>query len=208
MKRILILLLSSLSILTASSQEKVKIKEIGISFQNKNDYGFLYRIGNTGSVWRISSSFFIEKYKLDNKIQNSEYHREAFGYSLALGKEFRKSLNDKLEFRYGAEVFYSYQKEGEDSRYPDDNSFIVWNYLNRNTRSSGLHLMIGFNYLIESNFVIGLEINPRISYQEVKQNQILIGQGLSQEFNSINDGYGFGLNQKFALLSIIYRFNK
>lgn len=198
MKKLIIASLSFLFICTttiAQESDKQKVKEVGMTLHSLNNFGFTYRIGNQNSVWRFSSLWLNGRHtKSENFGQTNE--QRSIGVSVAVGKEYRKSIKEQLEFRYGAELFGSYQE----NNYTYSN-LITPNYTANSQigTSAGLSFIFGFNYLINSNFLVGLELNPSVSYF---RNDYEVNSGDFYE-----DGIDWGLSQNAAALSIIFRFD-
>ncbi len=188
-------LLLTLSIASAQETDKKKVKEVGMTLNSFNNFGFTYRLGNQNSVWRFSSFWLNGRHsKSENFGQTNE--QRSIGASLAVGKEFRKPVNDKLEFRYGTELFASYTENMYDYR---NTATPYYGNSYQFNKSVGLNFVFGFNYLINENFVAGLELTPGVSY-------------FRNDFeNNVNDQYedgiSWGFNQNFAALSLILRFD-
>jgi hypothetical protein len=200
MKKTFLILLTIASTFSISAQEKTKQKEIGITFSNLHNFGLSYKFGNSNSVWRINT-LFASGSNIDQTNDSLERNNKSSRFTLKFGKEYRKTITDKLEFRYGADLSFGYQTS--ETVYDDKSSLnndLLYKTL---TYRPGANLIIGFNYLVSENIVLGAEILPGFNYIT----------GTHSEFDSNNieneteiSGYYYGLSNTSALLTLAYRF--
>lgn len=228
MKKLVILTLISLFSITTFAQEKQK--EVGTVFNSLNQFGLTYRVGNTNSMWRITT---IAALNNSNNSKSDSSNRDSSGLtiSLKLGKEFRKSVTNQLEFRYGFDVDYSYYSFKNESH----SYYYDWEYENGNIVSStiversekytatihsvGIQLVLGVNYVVKEKLIFGIEINPafmykfgentRKNYSSDNQIQEFLGvpayNANYEETLDISE-YQWGFSNGVGQISILYRF--
>ena len=140
MKKNLFSIVLLISVLTIQAQEKDKVKEVGLTFYNLDGFGLTYRLGNENAVWRFNSLFF----GTTDQSGNNSNNNKSIGLGSSLGREWRKAMTDKLDFRYGVDVFYNYRKNTADN-------YLTPELENENIfNSGGLNLILGFNYEVSS----------------------------------------------------------
>lgn len=200
MKKTLLILLTATFSLTITAQEKTKQKEIGISFNNLNNFGLTYKFGNSKSLWRINT-LLISGVNNNNSRDSLEINRNSIGFTLKFGKEYRKEITEKLEFRYGVDLSFGYRK----SKYDYNDKSIVNNDMldEKLTYRPGINFILGFNYLISKDILIGAALLPGFNYIIGISNSL----GSSNEvITSETSGFDYGLSNTSALLSLSYRF--
>lgn len=173
-------------------QENQRQKEFGLIFSNFNSFGISYKVGTNTSLWRFNT-IVMESQKRINKQDSNQVTTQSSNFNLLIGKELRRDISDNIEFRYGADVKLGYNKASvEKIKQPGDiemNSAYQINY------TIGLNLVVGFNYLFNDAFALGVEILPYFDYS------ILVADNSNN--NSI---YNWGLNNNSAMISFSYRF--
>lgn len=200
MKNILFALIILTAATSLSAQEKKRIKEVGFIFYNFDGFGLTYRIGNEKSVWRFNSVF------LSGGQYSSDRTNKLFGFGLNSGREWRTAITEKLDFRYGVDLFFNYRK-----------NIYEGNYMNQDKKdesisnSGGLNIVLGFNYSISSSIIVGIEVLPYISYNDHSSyNFQEFVDHLGNPYYLKNERYSsstsFGIQNSSALLSIIYRY--
>lgn len=136
-------------------------KEIGLAFYGFDNFGLVYRTGTPTRLWRFNNSFILG----NNQNQKSDdTHRtdQSFGVSLSAGREFRKSIHEKIQFRSGFDFSFSFshQKFAQDDLTPNNNdSGYEWT-----TWRPGINAVVGVNYSLGDRMQIGFEILPGIGY--------------------------------------------
>lgn len=174
-------------------------KEIAIGFSGLNSFGLSYKFGKPNSLWRINS-ILISGTNSSKNVDSLDYQISSLGFTVRFGKEFRKPLTDKLEIRYGADLSFNIAQSKHDR---DDKSTTNNDRFDeRKTYSPGFNLVFGFNYLINPNLIIGVEILPGFVYTRGTESDI------SNDIETITDisEYRYGLNNNSALLTLAYRF--
>ncbi|NQX82416.1 MAG: hypothetical protein HRT66_10535 [Flavobacteriaceae bacterium] len=208
MRRIFLIIVVIVYSSTMTGQEVNKQKEIGFSFANLDKFGFSYKFGDSNSMWRvktllISSSTYNESSSTPEGLtsDNSKRENNYTGVTLKFGKEYLKSVNEKLEFRYGADLSFGYSKSEYNLNHKSDS------YIDNSSKlidySYGIDFVIGFNYFISENILLGAEILPGLSYTEGNRNTYS-SDNKKIEVNTYRFNYGFS-NQS-ALLTLAYRF--
>jgi hypothetical protein len=134
-------------------------REGGLIFQSFDGFGFTYKSGTKEALWRIDPVF------INVSTQENDYNEskiQSFGLSLRVGREFRKSVTEQFELRYGATVSLSYsdRKDEVEGTFAYESREVSY--------SPGLHAILGFNYVIKNRFVIGAEILPGAVYTRGK----------------------------------------
>lgn len=165
MNRIILLLPLLLIISTTQAQEKVKQKEIGITFKNLDNFGLSYKFGNINRMWRVGTfmldghkSTLMEPDKNDKEINSK-------GFELSFGREYRKAINSKIDFRYGLDVFYSWKR----TKKKDVISSYSFNpFFSEKNSKTGLRLIFGMNYKLADNLILGAEILPTMAWARTK----------------------------------------
>lgn len=100
------------------AQGEKNVQEIGFLFSNGDSYGLTYRFGTEHSLWRINLVSLSGNQT--NTLGDSTYSdRKNAGFNLDFGKEYRKSLSNKFDLRYGADLMFSYSKTYSDAEYHD-----------------------------------------------------------------------------------------
>lgn len=203
-KSMMILMIITMSIF-ATAQEKTKQKELGLTFRNLDSFGLSYKTGSEKALWRFNT-LLLSGNKSEEKSDNVSNDQSSAGVSVSFGREYRKSILDDLEFRYGADVSFSYTKSKTD--YSDQNYPDYARKIERTSYHPGINVVLGLNYVINQKIVVGVEVLPSFSYntgESVETNYYETGD---EEVKSDLSGYSYGLSNTSALISIAYRFTK
>lgn len=187
MKKTLLILVVLVFSMTINAQEVQKQKEVGLTFSNLNNIGLTYKTGNKNSMWRFSTVFINGQ---NYKTETDSLIHYSFNMSLGfkIGKEFRKSINENFEFRYGLDLGFDYM--------------FSCNYAKSIVYSPSINFVIGANYITKSNVIIGAEIMPFIGYN-IRSNDT---QGGTTNNNFGASGLSWGVNSTSAKITIGYRF--
>ncbi|MBB3696963.1 hypothetical protein KMW28_22035 [Flammeovirga yaeyamensis] len=208
MKKILFLLaFFTLSIVGFSQDvEKVKQKEIGLTYTGDSSFGMTFRIGNNKSLWRFSSVIgSSSSSKTENDSTLLDDGKYSF-YGFRVGKEFRKSITKKLDLRYGLDLGFTYQYSLVDS-YGDRHTTTKGN-----TYTPSVGVVFGFNYYIVEDIILGLEMIPTFSKRFQDNNQVsrIIGDNneilSTSEINHKKTENDFSLSNQNITLSLVYKF--
>ena len=182
-------------------QETVKQKEAGILFRDFDNFGLTYRFGTIKSMWRINAMSLSGNTR--NETQDSlQIDGSNIGLGIRIGKEFHKSLTEKLELRYGADLMFDlyYNKSDFDDQSLAD-SDLENSSLNTN---QGISFVLGFNYIINDHFILGVEVNPNISYMYSKAKTWNSITDIERE--NIRDGIYWNASGSSVLFTLAYRY--
>jgi hypothetical protein len=109
------------TMMSANCQSDVR-KEVGIVFRNLDYFGITYRTGTDQALWRISG-FSIRMGKHESYGSSTNvYTSSNAGVGVQVGREFRKSITDQLQYRYGVDLACSYDVTVSDNEYPGQHS--------------------------------------------------------------------------------------
>lgn len=211
-------------ILTSSLIAQEKRKEVSINLSSSDSYGISYRFGTAKSLWRLnllSSSIDIydsqneREFEFSNGQENNidyyEYDNSNYGIGISIGKEFRNTVANKVEFRYGFDIGFNYNHRTSESINSYNNSTDLSVYKSKyNFYTPSINGVIGFNYLLNKHLALGIEVLPKISYRIGSETTI---RNYDEESNIEDDRsenssslFSFDLNNNSARLSIAYRF--
>lgn len=203
MKKLLTILLCSSISYFVSAQQITKQKELGVIFNDLNNFGLTFKSGTMNSLWRFNTLLISGSNRsetsdsLTNKFKNK-------GIGLKFGKEFRKNIIEDLDFRYGGDVSFSYKQttsDMNDKTINDDDR-----YQKSTTYEPGINLILGINYSINENVILGAEVLPGISYitGDIVEKVFYLNNG--EEQKSKISGFNYGFSNTSALLTIAYKF--
>ncbi len=175
-----------------------RIHEGGLSFLGLNNFGLTYRTGKPEALWRFNA-MSVSADRRDHQTMDYEQIENTFGAHISAGREFRKNLADKLQFRYGFDFafYYSRQKTRNESipfASTSIQKLISW--------GPSAEAVLGLNYAIAERFLIGAEILPSLSMRKT-ENTSRIGDSESKNETT---RFSFDLSSSSALLSLVYRF--
>jgi hypothetical protein len=191
MKKSLLLLTAFILPFFMMAQGKSRQDEIGLVFSSLNNYGLTTTLNLSGNNQKAVAD------SLTTKNMTT-----AFG--LKIGREWRTTIIGNLEFRYGADLAftYSHSKNETDDGFVDQYSSDQ----ESTTYTPGINLVLGFNYVFLNKFVVGFEAMPYFNY--------IIGTSTQQNYYSNNkedvkskiSGFTYGLSNTSLLVSLVYRF--
>ncbi len=200
MKKPLIIIFCVCMTFTLTAQEQSKQKEVGLVLKNLDNFGLSFKKGTKNSLWRLNTlvSWGYNRYDDQDTIV---YKSNQKGFTLKFGKEFRKTIVENLEFRFGADISFSYSRYKSDN---NDKTISDFDYtFKRMNYKTGLNLVLGLNYVIKDKFVIGAELLPGVSYfYEVTKNKF----NNNDEIKEDNSGINYGFSNSDVLISFSYRF--
>ncbi|WP_339610059.1 hypothetical protein [uncultured Roseivirga sp.] len=202
MRKSLLVLLSLSMSYCLMAQEPAKQQEAGLTFYNLNGFGLTYRTGTEQSLWRFNT-LAISGGNTDNSTSSAVNKQTNASVTIKVGKEYREKLVDKLELRYGADVSLGYRHSKLEVETTSTN---YYRSINRTAFEPGVNMVIGLNYMINENLVIGAELLPAFNYSlgTTKEKETNVNNG--NEVKTDNSGYNYGLSNGSALLSIAFRF--
>ena len=163
-------------------------KEVGVIFNDFDNFGLTYRFGKTSSaMWRVQTLFLN-----GNTSSQDDDKSSYFGIGARFGREYRKNIADNFEFRYGVDLAFEYSHSKQD---------VQGNVQKQNTYTPGVYAVLGVNYVVKERLVIGAELLPGISYSTTTYNY----DNSNQEPDN-RTGFNYGFSNNAALLSLAYRF--
>lgn len=169
MKKILILIAALLVTFNLYAEKAEKITELGLITTRPlySSYNFTMKYGTESSLLRFNA------FSLGNNIYKSTSYDIAvsdtsigtdldhnFGFAVAIGRELRKEISQKLVFRYGLDINFSYSYDTD--RYDRDTTY--YSYRESHQFAPGVNLVLGMNYELNDHVVIGVEFLPYINY--------------------------------------------
>lgn len=193
-------ILPALTCLLLSTSMYAQRKELAITFSGLNDFGFSYRFGQDNAVWRINTAFGIFNNQKDT-YDSLEQSYANTTIRLALGREWRKPINEKLTFRYGLDISGGYQFRSSETDDMRNSSNSYSRLSEEQTFNAGANLVLGFNYQFASNIIAGVEFLPGAAYY--------FGSGKEQRGTLPSDKYDTrgidgNINLNSILLSLVY----
>lgn len=178
-------------VFSSNAQKEEKVRELGFSFSNLDDFNLVYRFGNSEALWRFSALNARLNY------QPSDDNRESLnaGFGLRFGREWRKPLSPKFKLRYGADL--SAALSYANSNFNEDS------YSKSTGYRGGLVGVFGFNFEIGRGLIFGAELLPSLNYTG-SQTKRKVDSSNTEEVSS-NSQLGFNLNNSLEL-SLVYQF--
>jgi len=203
MKKLILLLVCVSMSYVLIAQETVKQKEFGVVFSNLDRFGLTFKIGNDKSLWRFNSLVLSgsDRDYIDASFDNEQ--RNA-GFGVSVGREYRKKATEKLEFRYGADLSFNYSYSKLTTT--DKTNLNAGRLSEQTTYSPGINLVLGINYLINDNIIIGAEALPYFTYNTGNSINQDIYPIIGKEVKTDISGFSYGLSSSSVLLSLTYRF--
>ncbi len=194
-------MLSVILAMGTNAQNSTRQKEVGLTFRGLNSFGITYRTGTESALWRYN----VLVAQGENSVsENSGIHHNEnnFSGSLRFGREWRKPVIDKLEFRIGTDL--SFRTRWRQTLDEDRTNEVV--YLNSESivYAPGVNMVLGLNYTLKDKLVLGTEILPGVSYERTITRSV--SGSNSDEFITESDGISYGLSNTSVLMSIAYRF--
>ncbi|WP_282036562.1 hypothetical protein [Saccharicrinis aurantiacus] len=203
-----IILLFVVCVLYVNATAQTKQQEVGLLFSDFDNFGLTYKLGNEKAMWRFNS-LLLNGNKSNTKDDDFSDYKSTLnssGFNLSLGREYRKSIAERFEMRYGLDLTYRYDNYEKESYY-EDNKEETLQYDQRKTYGPGLQLVFGFNYVINNSLVLGAELLPFLSYNTVKESsKEFDGYDSFYESNLTLTQWSYGFSNSSARLSISYRF--
>jgi len=201
-KSLLILLCLAMSYILMA-QETTKQKEVGIVFQNLDNFGLTYKTGTNKSLWRFNT-LILSGSKSEQIADSIVNKNNNMGFGVKIGREYRKDIAEHLELRFGADLSFTYSQSKSDF---DDKTIDNHDRLNERTNyQTGLNLVFGFNYALSDNIIIGAELLPGFSYSTGESTDKSYYTNSGEEIKSEISGFNYGLSNTSALISLVYRF--
>lgn len=203
MKKSLLLLLCLSLPLFLIAQETMKQKEIGLVFSNLDNFGLTLKTGTQKSLWRFNTLFLsgINSEEIADSLYSQQNN---LGFTVKIGKEYHIDIADNLEFKFGADISFTYSQ----SKYEFDDKTIDDNDRLNESKSyqPGFNFVFGLNYKLGNNILIGAELLPGFRYSTgesvEKRSYTNNGEAIKRNIS----GFNYGLSNTSALISLAYRF--
>jgi hypothetical protein len=202
-KSLTIILCLFVSYSLIAQEPTVKQKEVGLVFSNFDSFGLTFKTGSEKSLWRFNT-LLISGANMDNASDSVSDNQSNMGFSIEIGKEYRKHIIDNLEMRLGADLSFRYSQSKYD--YEDKTVDGYDRLVERTTYHPGINLVFGFNYVIKDNIVLGAELLPSFNYTTGTSVEKTDWKNNSEEVKTDISGFNYGLRNTYARLSVSYRF--
>ena len=196
MKKVILITIGIALSIVSHGQQSPKQKEVGIGISTWGTFGAFYRVGSPKSLWRFT---VLNRYGNLSQFSAPDIQTKYSGFNVTVqaGKEFRKSITDKFDFRFGGDVMFHYSyftRAVDDMTMTDNDSYSKARYI-----GPGVNGVVGFNYKIK-RILIGAEALPCFLYTK--------GRTITQEngIETITNFSKFGHSFTGGLLSLAYRF--
>jgi len=196
MKKVILITAGVVLSIVSYGQQSPKQKEVGIGISTWGTFGAFYRVGSSKSLWRFTG---LNRYRNLTQFSSPDVQTKYSGFNVTVqaGKEFRKSITDKLDFRFGGDVMFHYShltRTVNDMTMTDNDSYSKARYI-----GPGINAVVGFNYKIK-RILIGAEALPCFLYTK--------GRTITQEngIETISNFSKFGYSFTSGLLSLAYQF--
>ena len=195
MKKLLLVLLGISMSCFLIAQETVKQKEIGLIFNDFNNFGMAFKVGTNKSMWRFNT-LMLSGNQMNYKRDSVTDWRNDISFDIRVGKEFRKNIVDNFDFRYGTDLLFRYAT----SQYVNSaaQKRIIYNF--------GVNLVFGFDYVINDKIVLGAEMLPSFVYSKGVTVEKRYVNNKLEEIESDISGFNYGLSNTSVLLYVAYRF--
>ncbi len=182
------------------AQEKTKQQEVGLVFNDLNNFGISYKFGDESVLTRLtllttSGSVSTRKQTMPNHEEGKSNH---FGITFRGGEERRKPIAEKLEFRYGLDLMLSFSSTKE------ENNQGNIDHLRWRSFTPGVNFVLGFNYLISDQIILGAEIAPYVQYSIT--NRTYTDNNEDQEIKEKSTSFNYGLSSQSVFVTLAYRF--
>lgn len=190
-------------------QSTTKHNELGLIFNDFDNFGFTYKTGTATSLWRFQSVYLNGDLISIEQIQDSINTTDNdINLMLRVGKEFRKPVTEKLELRYGLDVTFGYNNTSV--KYNDISQDDYDYEYKTSVYDPGLGLVFGFNYILNDNFLLGFELLPNVGYSIKKyKREYSRAYTLSEyQIEKTTKDFDFSLSSSSVYLSVVYKFEK
>lgn len=172
-----------------------KLENLSLQYKTETKKGNYLRIGFTDLNFHSSKA---------SASQTMQYSTTQTGMSLAfnIGIEKRKDIINRLQFFYGADVYFS----SSYGRTKQDNPTVSreLRFTDHYTIGPGLDFNSGVILNIFKDFFIAAEVMPIIEYSYTKTQEIVNQEKTSNTFN----GMHFNFSNENIRLSLVYRWIK
>jgi hypothetical protein len=190
------ILFSCLSGSLTAQDNQTKIREVGVLFNNTDNFGITFKKGSEKSLFRLSLLSMNTLSDNTKKASESYDKQRSIGFGINLGFENRKPITEKLYYYSGLDFKSSYSFNSE-KLVQTISEHKTWNF------TSGIGLIIGLSYKLNSDINISAEVVPSVlySYGEIISS---VNYVTSDEVHS---GVNIGFGNQGAGITLSYRFH-
>ena len=200
MKHLSLILITLAITAGITAQEKVKQSEIGLVFNNLNNFGVGFKVGSNKFKWRFNTMLLSSSTnKLTNDSTNTETESKRSGFGVSIGHQFQKPISENFEFLFGYDFFYNSTK----SKYDDGQELT---YYVQKYRNPGFNIVLAFNYIFKEHLLIGAEILPYVSWSKTITEREYKYVSSTPFSTSENKRFSYGLTNTSVRLNLAYRF--
>jgi len=171
-------------VITFAQTEPQKLQEFSLDIQGRG-LGTTYRWGQKESLWSVGIKFNT-LFEDNEGFGNTDNKNLNIG--IYLGREWRKSLTERLTFRYGLGVGYEYGDYRTDIINLPNPDLTAYEYSESSVLATGT---LGIMYNISEKFFIGIEARPNLGFSFQRDN--LSSNNKTTHIRSIPIGLNFGL---------------
>jgi len=186
-------------------QGQSRQNEVGLVFSSVNSFGLTFKTGTEKGLWRFTAlNLSGNNQKNDQDSSTTKNHSNGFG--VKFGYEFRKTVVGNLQFRYGADLTFSFNHFKNEL---DDKSVYYHNNTTESTTySPGINLVLGFNYVFLNKFVVGIEALPYLTFStgKITNTNSTVNYTSSLTTTTKTTGITYGLSNTSLMVSLVYRF--
>lgn len=202
MKKLILMLICFAIPYFLLAQKTTKQKEVGLVFSNLDNFGLTFKTGTEKAKWRFTA-LFLSGSSSDISYFNQNQTQKSAGFGLGFGREYYKPLTEKIVFKYGADVSFSYSKQK--STFDDQTIDNYERSSEQTTYTPGLNFVAGINYRFRDNIVFGAEILPGLSYSNGKSKEINSNYNNGEETIFDHSSFRYGFSNSGVTLSVSYR---
>jgi hypothetical protein len=206
MKKIVCILVTAIIVpffTLAQEQLSSRKHEIGVIFNNFDNFGMVYKTGKKSTLFRarlLALNLMVSNTN-SKKSDTIEGKSSGYGAGVLAGFEKRIPVVKNLNFVAGldAGVHYTFSKwNNKGYIYPYGEDIKRW------TISPTVSAVIGFVFTIKDALVISAELFPSVSYSYTSEK----GTSDGTAYELTNKGLNFGFTNSAAGITIAYRFGK
>ena len=186
------------------SRKNLKQKEIGVQFDDLDNFGVTFKFGSRESLWRVHTMLISGRHEERRAVDSLNETTETSQYGLKLGREYRKTITNVLEFVYGLDISFHYNYRKDDKNDKTNNLYRVEKDI---SYEPGINLVLGINYWFTDHLSIGIEILPRFTYNYGTSKHVYYDDSeVIRDVKYENSGFNYGLNNRYGLVTVSLRF--
>lgn len=144
------------------AQEKPLRQELGLTFTDINSFGLTYRQGGDEALWRFRAFSALGNTNNETADSSNRLSRN-FDLFLGAGREYRAPLADRFQLRYGADLVAGINYDrNEAEQIRSNGAFEILS--ERQVYMVGINLVLGINYQVSEQIILGAEVLPSVRY--------------------------------------------